>query len=161
MMNRLGLLFLLGFLIVGCVGKNAKKQQSAFIVMKTKEVKFADMGFIYESDSNVKMEIYASGQPLVNIDINAENICLSLFECMDKKDFNQKILSSYYPETLFENILRAEPIFEEQNLTTIEGGFSQKISKEGDYNISYSVVRGNRVFRDTINKILIKVRETK
>jgi len=49
----------------------------------------------------------------------------------------------------------------DENLEKIEGGFEQKIRKEGLYDISYSVVSGKRVFRDKINKILIKVREQK
>ena len=147
------------YLFVGCTGKDAKKQESAFIVMKTKSMKFADMGFIYASSNGVKVEVYAAGQPLVDLDINSQNICLSLFECMDKDQFNKEVLSAFYPATLLENIFKAEAIFEEKNLEKVEGGFEQKISKEGEYDISYSVISGKRIFRDKINKILIKVRE--
>ena len=159
MLKKLLLIISLAFTFTACTGKDAKKQESAFIVMKTDKIKFADMGFIYHSSSLVKVEVYAAGQPLVDLQINGENICLSLLECMDKKDFNKEVLVSDYPVTVLENIFRAKPIFSEENLETIEGGFEQKITKEGVYDISYSVVSGNRVFRDTINKILIKVRE--
>jgi hypothetical protein len=146
-------------LFVACTGKDAKKQESAFIVMKTKTIKFADMGFIYSSVSGVKVEVYATGQPLVDLDINSENICLSLLKCMDKKQFNEDVLSAQYPATLLENIFKSKAIFEEKNLEKVEGGFEQRIKKEGLYDIFYSVISGKRVFRDKINKILIKVRE--
>jgi len=161
MFKKLLLLISIAYLFVACTGKGAKKQESAFIVMKTKSIKFADMGFIYDNQFAVKVEIYANGQPLVDLDINEENICFSLLECMDKKEFNEKVLVADYPVTLLENIFRAKPIFLEENLEKIEGGFEQKIRKEGLYDISYSVVSGKRVFRDKINKILIKVREQK
>jgi len=161
MLKRILLLISIAYLFVACTGKGAKKQESAFIVMKTKSIKFADMGFIYDGASGVKVEIYANGQPVVDLDINEENICLSLLECMDKKEFNEKVLVAEYPTTLLENIFRAKPIFSEENLEKTEAGFEQKIMKKDVYDISYSVVSGKRVFRDKINKILIKVREQK
>ena len=144
---------------IACTGKDVSKQESAFIVMKTKTIKFADMGFIYRGMNGVKIEVYAAGQPLVDLDINSQNICLSFLKCMDKEDFNEEVLSSYYPPTLLENIFNSKPIFQKENLEKIEGGFEQKITKEAKYDISYSVVSGKRIFRDKINKILIKVRK--
>jgi hypothetical protein len=78
---------------------------------------------------------------------------------MEKKDFNEKVLNASYPDTLLENIFRSKPIFEKKNLEQNEHGFSQKIIKDGIYNLSYTVKGGERIFRDKINKILIKVRE--
>ena len=147
------------YLITGCTSQQVKKQESAFIVMKTKKMKFADMGFIYDLESKVKIEIYAAGQPLVDLEINAQNICLSTFQCMEKKTFNEQFLVAKYPETLLENIFKAKPIFAKTNLVKSEDGFKQIIKKDGVYDISYSVKSGQRTFRDTINKILIKVRE--
>ncbi|CAA6810538.1 MAG: Unknown protein [uncultured Sulfurovum sp.] len=155
------ILIMLGVMLTfhACTAKDAKKQESAFIVMKTSQIKFADMGFIYDSSAKVKVEVYATGQPLVDLEINSQNICLSLMKCMEKKEFNKEVLNEFYPETLLENVFRGKAIFEKKNLEKKEQGFVQKISKEGLYNISYSVLSGNRVFRDTINKIVIKVRE--
>jgi len=161
MLKRILLLISIASLFVACTGKNAKKQESAFIVMKTKSIKFADMGFIYDNPFGVKVEVYANGQPLVDLDINEENICFSLLECMEKNEFNKKVLVAEYPATLLENIFRAKPIFSKENFKKIEGGFEQNIKKDNLYDISYSVVSGQRVFRDRINKILIKVREQK
>ena len=84
---------------------------------------------------------------------------MSTFECMEKRDFNKKILSASYPDTVLENIFRAKPIFASENLEKNADGFTQKIQKKDLYDITYTVVSGERKFRDTINKILIKVRE--
>jgi len=147
------------WMIGGCTGIQPEKQESAFIVIISEKIKYADMGFIYKSPSRVKIDIYVAGQSLVQLDINAQNICMSLFKCMEKKDFNAQFLNAAYPETLLENIFRAKPIFNQKNLIKTADGFTQKIQKKDLYDITYSVVSGERKFRDTINKILIKVRE--
>ena len=151
MITTLGLLFLLN----GCTQLTPEKQESAFIVIKTPKMKYADMGFISTNDSKVKVEIYTAGQPLVAWEINGMNICMSTLECMDKESFNKEYLSDTYPDTLLENIFRAKPIFNREGYAEVRGGFAQHI-KEG---ISYSVVSGKRTFRDKLNKILIKVKE--
>jgi len=158
MKNKIISIFIIGLLFSACT-PTPPKQESAFIVIKTPTMKYADMGFISTSDTKVKVEIYAAGQPLMDFEINALNICMSAFECMDKETFNEKVLSSSYSSNLLENIFRAKPIFEKEGLEKTEEGFVQKITKEGAYDISYVVKGTTRTFRDTINKILIKVRE--
>ena len=155
MIKNITLLLTSLFIINGCTPLTPKKQESAFIVIKTPKMKYADMGFITNNQSNIKVEIYTAGQPLVAWEINAVNICMSTFKCMEKKDFNKEFLVASYPDTLLENIFKAEPIFKKHGYTKVEGGFKQSL----DNGISYSVVGGKRTFRDTINKILIKVRE--
>ncbi len=149
------------FVLTGCTSKqliSKADQESAFIIIKTPTMKYADMGFIYKSDALVKIEIYSMGQPLIKFDINAMNVCMSTFECMEKKEFNAKMLHASYPETLLENIFKAQPIFNQEGLTKSADGFSQKIQKDNQYNITYSIVGKKRTFRDTINKIVIKVK---
>ncbi len=159
MINKINLLIIIAILFSACT-PIPKKQESAFIVIKTPTMKYADMGFITSSVNGVNVEIYAAGQPLMNLEINGLNVCMSTFKCMDKKSFNEKVLSSVYPDDILENIFRAKPIFNSENLEQDkEGIFSQKLKKEGVYDISYSVNAKQRIFRDKINKILIKVRE--
>jgi hypothetical protein len=158
MKKHLGLWVGSMLLFSACTGQ-PKKEESAFIVLKTAGIKYADMGFIKDSSSKIEVEMYAAGQPLVSIEINGMNICMSTFECMEKHDFNAKVLHTSYPDTLLENIFRAKPIFKSKNLEKSTDGFTQKLQKDGSYDITYTVVSGERKFRDTINKILIKVRE--
>lgn len=149
-------------ILTGCTGKNLIKEQnqdSAFIVLKTPKMKYADMGFIYKSDSFVKVEIYSMGQPIMSLDINGINVCMSTFKCMEKKDFNAKMLSANYPDTLLENIFKSKPIFNEKNLEKNSNGFIQKIIKDGEYDINYSVDNNKTKFKDKKNNILIKVKK--
>jgi len=149
---------LLLLLINACTSLVPEKQESAFIVMKTPKFKYADMGFI-TTGSVVNVEIYGAGQPLMRLEINGMNVCMSTFKCFEKKDFNAELLSASYPDTLLENIFRAKPIFNKKSLVKNKDGFSQKLTKDNEYDISYSVKGNERIFRDSLNKILIKVRE--
>ena len=159
MTKKISIFFMILFSFTSCTSPLIEKQESAFIVMKTATFKYADMGFISNSPSKIKVEIYGAGQPLVSLEINAMNVCMSTFQCMEKKEFNKKVLDASYPETLLENIFRAKPIFNKKNVVKTKDGFSQKLTKESEYDISYSVKGNQRIFRDTLNKILIKVRE--
>ena len=147
-------------LLTACVGLKPKREESAFIVIKTPKIKYADMGFVTASPSDVKVEIYGAGQPLMKLEIGGLNICMSKFKCMDKVAFNERVLNGAYDKDLLENIFRGEPIFRGENIEkNRDGSFSQKLTKEGIYDISYSVNQKERVFRDKLNKILIKVRK--
>ena len=147
-------------LLGGCAGKELipeKNQESAFIIIKTPTMRYADMGFLYKKTDLVKVEIYSMGQPLLTLDINGMNVCMSTFKCMSKEDFNKKMLHDSYPPTLLEHIFKAQPIFEKEGYEKISNGFTQKIKKEGAYDITYSVTSDKRTFRDKINKIKIEV----
>jgi len=159
MVKKIGIFFITFLYLIGCTSPQIEKEESAFIVMKTGKLRYADMGFISNSGSKVKIEIYASGQPLVKFEINGMNICMSTFKCMEKRDFNSKFLHASYPDTLLENIFKSEPIFDKKGLSKKEDGFEQKLTKKGLYDISYRVTGKKRIFRDKTNKILIKVRE--
>jgi len=158
--KSLFILFMLA-LINGCATKEYSKQESILIVFKTPTFKHADLGFMYENADDMKVEIYSNGQAIMALEIGKENICMSLFECMDKKSFNQNVLSKYYPEDILSHIFRGEKIFTGKNLVKTRNGFTQTLMKAGEYNINYSVLNKQIIFRDTINDILIKVKRLK
>jgi len=161
MLKKVIILSILLLILNGCTGKNLVKkenQESAFIVLKIPSIKYAGMGFIYKSDSFVKVEIYSMGQAIMSLDINGMNVCMSTFKCMEKKDFNTKMLSANYPDTLLENIFRGKPIFDGENLEKNSTGFIQHITKDNEYNIDYSVSNKESRFYDKKNKILIKIK---
>ena len=159
-MNFTKILFILLFslLFSGCVNKNYSKQESVFIVFKTPTFKHADLGFIYENEDAIKVEIYSSGQAVMSLVISDASVCMSLLECLSKKSFNQQVLSASYPESLLDNIFRAKPIFEGENMRKTRNGFTQTLIKKEKYNINYSVLNKQIIFRDTINDILIKIK---
>jgi hypothetical protein len=147
------------FLFNACGTQPYLKENSAFIVFKTPTFKYADMGFVYENNSEVKAEIYGSGQALMSLRVSGDSVCMSLFACMSRKKFNQQVLSSAYPDTVLENIFRGKPVFSGQNMKKTRNGFTQNIVKQNKYNIHYSVLNNEIIFRDTINKILVKVKK--
>jgi len=152
-------IFIMGFLLNACASKEYVQQNSAYIMFKTPTFKYADMGFIYENEKEIKIEVYGSGQPLMSLEISETSVCMSLLECMNKSTFNKKVLSSMYPEDVLENILRGRPLFHGAGLEKKGTGFTQKIVKKDKYNIDYSVLNRQIIFRDTINSILIQVKK--
>ncbi len=155
---NLAILLLSSLFFSSCVQTEPYKTKSALIVWKTSSFRYADMGFVSDNGSSMKVEIYGVGAALMRLKISGDMICMSRFECMTKKNFNYKYLSRYYPDDILENIFRGEPIFVGAGLTQKRNGFTQKIKKHQKYQIEYSVLNKQTIFRDTINKILIKVR---
>lgn len=158
-LKRTIFLLMAGVLFTACAPKEYVQQNSALIIFKTPTFKYADMGFIYENDKEIKVEIYGSGQAMLSIEISETSVCMSLLECMSKSGFNKEVLSSVYPVDILENIFRGKPIFNKEGLETKGNGFTQKIVKKDKYNIDYSVLNKQIIFHDTINTILIKVKK--
>jgi hypothetical protein len=153
------LLLFLSFFVSACASKEYVTQNTAFILFKTPTFKYADMGFIYENEDEVKVEIYGSGRAIMSLNISQSSVCMSLLECMGKSVFNQEVLSGMYPDTLLENIFRGEPLMNGIGLEKKGDGFTQKIIKKDKYNIEYTVLNKQIIFHDTINSILIQVKK--
>jgi len=60
-----------------------------------------------------------------------------------------------------QGFIHKELVFASVGLEQTSKGFIQKIKKPLEYNIRYSVSGKNILFRDTINNIVIKVRENR
>jgi hypothetical protein len=154
------ILMLIAFLaLAGCAIKQQAQQKSTFITLKTPEIRYADMGFVSEYTDSLKVQIYSNAQPVVSLDIYKDRICMSLFECMNKSDFNNKVFHAQYPDDTLEQIFFAKPIFGGENLIKTSNGFTQNINKPDQYSISYEISDGKVEFRDKINQIIIKVKE--
>jgi len=153
-----GIVALFVVLLQGCGEAPGYKEESAMIVLNTPAMKYADMGFIYESPSEIKVEIYGSGQALFTLRITSQSVCTSRFACLDRKSFNARMLSANYPKDTLERIFRAKPVFNGKNVEKKRNGFTQKLLMPGKYDIEYTVFNNETVFRDTINKILIKIK---
>lgn len=154
-------MLIIAILLHACAGVEYASQKSVFIVFKTPKFKVADLGFVYENTEEIKIEMYSSGQAIMALSLGQENICMSTFECMDKKSFNQNMLSAAYPEDILSHIFRAEPIFKAENIRKTSNGFTQHLTKTAQYDINYSVLNKQVIFRDTINDILIKIKRLK
>ena len=153
-------------LLSGCLSVQPRTQgreRSAFVVIKTPVLSYADQGFIRKSANAVILEIYASGVAVMKLEISNGQVCNStgLFSCMSREEFNKRYLSASYPVDTFEKILRGEPIFGGQNLAQVKGGFSQKLTQGSSYAIVYKVFNHAIAFHDTISHIIIKVKENR
>ena len=152
-------ILMMGFLLSACTPKEYVEQNAAYIIFKTPTFKYADMGFIYENENELKVEIYGSGQALMTLEVSDTSVCMSLLECMGKSSFNKEVLSGMYPDDILGNIFRGKPLFNGLGLERKGDGFTQKIVKEDKYNIEYTVLNNQIIFHDTINSILIKVKK--
>ncbi len=92
--RRTVLFFVTSFFLSACMPKHYVTQNTALIIFKTPTFKYADMGFIYENEEEVKAEIYSSGQALMSLEISETSVCMSLLECMGKSAFNKEVLKN-------------------------------------------------------------------
>ena len=154
-----GILLGLVILMQGCAQTRVHKEQSALIVWKSPAFRYADMGFVSDDGKNLKVEIYGSGSALMRLKIDENSVCMSQFRCMQKERFNRELLSSYYPAETLENIFRGKPLFGSKNIVRKRNGFTQDILNKNKFAIHYEVLNDRIIFRDTINKILIKIQK--
>ena len=147
------------FFLQACGTIKYEKENSALIIFKTPTFKYADMGFIYEHPKEVKAEIYGNGKALMSLKISQSSVCMSLFECMSKEGFNKSVLNMAYPKNILDHIFRGQALFNGKNMKKKRNGFTQKIMKANKYNIQYTVLNNEIIFRDTINTILIKIKK--
>ncbi len=145
-------------LFSACSIKNYEHTEAKIVIIKSPQLRFADLGYIRHTQDAVELELFVAGKSVQKIEIN-HFICVKE-GCLSKSSFNSSYLSSHYPDTLLQNILLAKPIFQSQNLQRIQNGFTQSIQTEY-VDIIYRVDADMTYFKDKKNKILIKIKETK
>jgi hypothetical protein len=154
---KIVLILLLLFVSTGCNQPRFQSEESVYIVWKTPSFRYADQGFVYRAPKRMRIEIYGSGQALMRLDIEEEKICSSFLACTDKRTFNEKMLSRWYPESILEDIFNGRAIMNGEGVTPNRNGFTQNIRHGKKYEIHYTVLNNTILFHDTINKIFIKV----
>ena len=150
------ILFVLFF--SGCSIKNYETTKTKIIIIKSPKIKFADIGYIRNTDKAIELELFIAGNPVEKITINTL-ICVSA-GCMDKRGFNEDYLSSFYPEELLQNILLGNVIYDGKNKEKTPDGFEQKIQTE-NVDIKYRADSKAVFFKDRKNKIIFKIKDTK
>ncbi len=152
-------LFLIGVLFLSaCSVKNYEHTSSKIIIIKSPKIKFADLGYIRNSDNSIELELFSAGNVIEKIVIN-HLICVSA-GCMSKSGFNSDYLDNSYPKDLLQNILLGKEIYEGKNRVTTVNGFTQKIVSK-DVDISYKVSLNQIFFKDRKNRIIFKIKDTK
>jgi len=143
-------------LFTGCAVKRYEVSEPKLITLKTRQLKFNDTGFVRKDAESVEVALFTAGQPVDTITVDAR-VCVSA-GCMSRKKFNAAYLSSVYPDTLLENVLRGLPVFGGKGVEPISGGFRQELKAMALYHIVYQVDHNGIVFKDKTNDILIKIR---
>ena len=123
-------------LFSACSIKNYEQTQTKIIIIKSPKIKFADIGYIRNSQKAIELELFIAGQAVEKITINYL-ICTSQ-GCMSKSSFNKEYLNVAYPTEIMQNILLGSEIYEGQNRLKTDDGFIQEI-KTNSVDIKYSV----------------------
>lgn len=154
-MNYLLAFFILFF--AGCSTKNYEFTQTKIVIIKSPKLKFADVGYLRNSEKSIELEIFVAGTAVEKIAIN-HVICVR-DGCMSKRSFNEEYLHSTYPEDILQNVLLGKAIYDGKNKVKTDDGFEQNI-QNADVNISYKVNASTIFFKDKKNVILLKLKDT-
>lgn len=138
--------------------KNYEVTQTKVIIIKSPKIKFADVGYLRNSDKSIELELFAAGKAIEKITVN-HLICVRE-GCMTKGSFNEEYLNKAYPTSIMQNILLGNAIYEGKNRVQTSEGFEQLI-KDEDVNITYRVSSDAIYFKDRTNRIIIKIKDTK
>ena len=114
---------LLIFMLIfsSCSVKNYEKTESKIIIIKSPKIKFADLGYIRNSDKKIDLEFFIAGKVVEKISIN-HLICVK-DGCMSKSGFNEDYLHFSYPDDTLQNILLARAIYDNKNIQKTADGF--------------------------------------
>lgn len=141
----------------GCSIKHYEQSKSKIIIIKSPNIKFADLGYVRNTGTSMELELFLAGKSIKKISIN-HLICVD-DGCMSKRGFNEEYLHKSYPNDLLQHILLGLPIYDEKNMQKTDDGFTQKIINK-DVNISYKVNSKIIFFKDKHNNIIFKIKET-
>lgn len=125
------------------------------MVIKSPKLKYADSGFLKQSQNALHVELYSVGTPILSLQVNS-NTCINKI-CYKNEQFNLQFLGYMYEKNMLKNILLKEPIYGGKNYQKTEHGFTQ-IIKDKNKNIYYNIEQNSTTFRDKSNKILIKIK---
>jgi hypothetical protein len=139
-----------------CSIKSYERTQSKIITIKTKSLKFSDIGYIRNSRDSLELELFEAGNSAFKVSI--DNYICTNDGCMSKSSFNEEYLSEDYPPDILQNIILGKPIYDANNLSRNDAGFEQNILTQ-EVNIHYQVDANQIYFKDSKNNILIKIKE--
>ena len=145
-------------LLSACSIKNYEKTESKIIIIKSPQLKFADLGYVRNSDKAIELELFIAGKSVKKITVN-HLVCVDE-GCMSKSAFNKEYLHAAYPSDLLQNIILGRKIYAGKNSVNIDDGFAQKIQTQ-DVDINYSVTSQVISFKDKKNRIIFKIKEMK
>jgi len=143
------------FFFVACSTKEYVSKEAQIVTIKSPKLKFNDIGYVLHNGQSVELQLYSAGTTVEDITIN-HLVCIEA-GCMSKSAFNEEYLSAAYEDDLLKNLLMKKPIFGGKNLKKRDNGFEQHLVTKA-YDITYRVGRDSLYFKDTKNRILIKLK---
>jgi len=146
------------FIFTACSVKNYENTQTKIIIIKSPKIKFADIGYVRNSDKEIELELFMAGKVIKKITIN-HLICTN-DGCMSKSEFNEDYLHFSYPDDILQNILLGREIYNGEEKIKTDNGFEQKIITR-HVEITYRVNPHAIMFKDTKNNIIFKIKDTK
>ncbi len=144
-------------LLTGCAPKRYEPPMAVLIVFKTPTLKYADQGFVYRAKNRVKVQIYASGKPVFELEAG-RRVCVD-GNCMDEAKFYKKFMGTEYPQGTLVAIFSRRPIFGGKDLECESGRCEQRIKNSDRYDIIYAFDSRSAKFKDRWNHIFIKMTE--
>ncbi len=143
--------------MVGCnIKPTINSSKSILLILKSKQIKYADSGFLKQSSLNTFVELFNAGALVLDLQIKKDKICLNKI-CLTKARFNEKFLNRYYHDDFLENILNKRSIFKSKNIKYFDDGFTQ-IIKNNLFDIKYVSKNNISTFKDKKNKVFIRLK---
>lgn len=139
-----------------CSVHNYKQTHQKIVIIKSSQLKFADLGYIRNSGSSIELELFVAGKAIEKITI--DNFICTNEGCMSKTTFNKEYLNKEYPNDILQNILLGKAIYKGLNKQVILDGFEQRITTD-NVDIVYKVNTKVVFFKDRKNRIIIKIKE--
>ncbi|MCK9371699.1 MAG: hypothetical protein M0P91_00755 [Sulfuricurvum sp.] len=143
----------------GCSAKHYSISEPKMIVLKTKKIKFADMGYLRHEGDAVEVEIFTAGVAVEKISIDAE-VCTGS-GCMSEEAFAREYLYEGYPADTMRNILLGRDIFNGQGKSEICNGTLYQYIRNEEMDFVYRRKPSEIYFRDYLNGIMIKIADVK
>jgi hypothetical protein len=143
-------------LVGGCAVREYTASEPKLFILKTKQLRFNDVGFVRRAGNAVQAELFSAGQAVERFEIDY-NVCVTK-GCLSKSAFNAEYLAENYPDDLMRNVLLGRPIFGGEGRVDTPEGFEQQLAGDG-YEIRYRVEAHEIYFKDQANHILIKIRD--
>ena len=152
-MRPILILFLL-LILVNCSSHIYQIKQPYLITIKSKKLKFSDLGFIAKSkkEDSILINIFSLGHQILKLEID-NFISIDDGVPIPPSLFNSQYLSSDYPPNILKNIFLGKPIFQGEKIKFLANGFFQEFQS-----IKYRVSQSEIYFKDSKNHILIKLK---
>ena len=142
------------FVMLGCEKAPSPLQDSTTkaIFFSTKDFRFYDLGFVKSFANHTSLEIFNAGVALLKMDCYKDKICLNA-SCYAKDSITRRFFGSdAFRDLDFIALLNGKEIFNGENKSDFEKGFSQTITRDS-LTLSYKVTHDSTL-GDTIEAIV-------